>query len=217
MLIAALTVTALSAAETPPAPPLVAAAPNPGNWTITIKQKQPAPRTPADARQAKLAMLKGANRQRMVAQTVEQAGKDWHWETTYEDGKKDTYWIYHGIAVMFQSRYFDQDKMIMDSAGAHTAPEKPDRTDFPDVAWIDANHFTGSVPHAGRKCHVYARPAGAGHGKAVAYIDAQTRLPVTVETDDTLKTYTFNQASDTITPQGIFARRYLQLVNSGEQ
>jgi hypothetical protein len=209
-----MTLLAAIASPTPPDEPLVAKAPNPGNWTIDVKQKRPLPPPSGDPKLARLEKLRPGKSARMVLQTVEQAGKDWHWETTWEDGKKDIYWLYHGVIVLYQPRYFNSDKLMMDKVGSPSAPEKPNKTDFPDVAWVDSKYFTGNVTYAGRKCHCYAR--GTEGGKVVAWIDAQTRLPVAVETDATLKTYSFNQAKDKITPQGIFAERYLQLVNSPE-
>jgi hypothetical protein len=207
----------LLAVEAPPSPPLLAPAPNPGNWTINVKQKKPLPPPSKDPKLAKLESLRPGKAARMVQQTVEQAGKDWHWETTWEDGKKDTYWLYRGVIVLYQPRYFQANKLIMDRAGSPSAPAKPDQTDFPDVAWIAPKYFTGTVSYEGRKCHCYAREETNGRGKEVAWIDAETRLPVAVETEATLKTYTFNKASETITPQGIFAERYLRLINSGDE
>jgi hypothetical protein len=199
--------------EPPPDPPLLAAAPDPGSWTIIVKQKRPPPPRTADPRLLALQSLLLKANPRMVQQKVEKAGKEWHGETQWEDGSSDTLWIYRGMAL-FRPRNYPPDKIGMMGANAPLAPHPP-AVDFPDLTWIDAKCFVGSTDYQGTKCYLYQQGSSSSqNGQISAWIAADSRLPIALEDDSVLKTYTFNSAPSTLQLDGLFASTYRRFLNA---
>ena len=187
--------------EAPPDPPLMNNAPPDCQWTITYTPKTPEKEatTADDIRNRKM-------RQRyspvVLAKRVLKSGGQEVVYTTYEAGIKSEAWVVGGY--LYELPYREGETIHIDSRG---------QGDFPDVYWVSATNFRGTVELKGAKVHLYEtdsadtrpdpgqssgpRPAT---GPAIeppkpphqrAYIDAQTRLPVAVDTGTTVLTYQY--------------------------
>ncbi|MGB8352339.1 MAG: hypothetical protein WCD79_00470 [Chthoniobacteraceae bacterium] len=211
-------------AEPPPDPPLVAPAPDGSTWTIDVKQKKPLPPPPSDPKWVEAYKRALEINPRILRVTNEKSGKDRLKETSYENGKTATMYIYKGYAV-YRSVDWPSDKALALPAGYRDSPVKGGGdTDFSDLSWIRPEVFVKTVTYHGQRCHYYqdneAAPlAGGGNldpaatnAKGVkAWIDASTRLPVAVEDNAMLKKFHFLKGAPvSIELKGIFATAYNQ-------
>ena len=204
----------------PPDPPLVATPPDPCAWTIEVEQKKPRQLPPDDPRQAAAYKRALQAYPRMLRVRVEKAGSNRHQETLWDNGKKETLWIYKGW-VVFQPASFPADQAIALPATDRNSPVKDGTdSDFPDFSWIRPEAFVKTVAYHGQPCHYYedkeAPPLKGGDTltptpvkKIQAWIDVKTRLPVAVEDDAVLKTFHFlKEAPTSMELTGVFATAY---------
>ena len=192
-----------SHAETPPDPPLIADAPNPGAWTIEVQNKKPRKALPNDPAKAYIAKRIRDVYPLLVRETIERSGKDSHREKFYDNQKMDNIWVSKGM-VVFQLKHFPVNKAIAVPVNNRISPVKSGSgPDFPELAWIDQKFFVGTVTYKGHRCYFYRNSnakalEGADElaevpesGEISAWIDADTRLPIAVEDANLLKTYTY--------------------------
>ena len=81
-------------------------------------------------------------------------------------------------------------------------------TGFRDLGWINAENFAGSVPYGSGTCLIFApggyrrldlsdpaqRSKRLSEVEMIAYIDADSRLPLALRTRNELRSYHFNEA-----------------------
>ena len=206
-------------AEPPPDPPLVAAAPDGCAWTIDVQQKKPRPSPPTDPKWVYAYKRALEIYPRILRVTDVKSGKDRLEETSYENGKTGTLYIYNGY-VVYQPMNWPADKALAMPVNYRDSPVKGGLgSDFPDVGWIRPEVFAGTVMYEGQRCHYYedknASPVSGGDHlnpaktKGVrAWIDARTRLPIAVEDEAVFKKYTYSQSAVTIQLEGVFAKAY---------
>ena len=210
------------AAEPPPAPPYVAAAPDPGGWVIDVQQKKPLPTPPSDPKWLDAYKRALDIYPRIVSVTSEKADGNRYEETLYENGKKRVMYIYKGW-VVYRPQDWPEDKALALPINHRDSPVKGGLgPDFADLSWIRPEVFVKTVTYHGQRCHYYedneAAPlAGGGNlnpaatnAKGVkAWIDASTHLPVAVEDDAMLKIFHFLKGAPvSIELKGIFATAY---------
>lgn len=190
--------------EAPPDPPLIVNAPANSQWTITytLKVAEKEPNGPGEIRERKLRLryspliksklnIKGSGQ--MVIYT------------NYEGGLKSETWVLDGQSYELPMRPGDPIK-----------GESRGKSDFSEIYWVTPENFRGTVDFKGRKLHLYETdladsgnndpkaktdskgPPGAPPADGVAkipsqraYIDAQTRLPVSVDAGSTVWSYQF--------------------------
>lgn len=215
-------------AEPPPGPPLVATAPDPIAWTIDVRQKKPRQAAPADPKQARIYKRLVDIYPLLVRETVEKSGKDWHREKVFDNQTKENIWVRNGI-VVYQYHYFPPERVIAVSVSDHISPVKGGfGPDFPELYWIRAEAFVKSEMYGGHLCYYYedknARPLQGGDALAAvpqkgnrAWIDAKTRLPIAMEDDTMLKTYTYHQSAVNIQLTGVFATAYQKALETAKQ
>jgi len=206
-------------AEPPPAPPYVAAAPDPGGWVIDVLQKKPRPAPPSDPKWLNAYKRALDIYPRIVRITSEKADGDRYEETLYENGKKGVMYIYKGW-VVYRPVAWPEDKALALPVNSRYSPVKGGLgPDFADLDWIRPEVFVGTVMYEGRRCYQYedkeGQPISGGDAldtaktKGVrAWIDAKTLLPLAVEDDAVLKRYTYNQKAVSIQLSGVFAAAY---------
>lgn len=204
-------------AEPPPDPPLLAAAPDPFAWTIDIQHKKPRAATPSDPAQANTAKRLMDIYPRLLRQTVDKAGKNWHRAKYFDNQKQDNTWVCDGMAAV-QFQHYPPNKIDVMAASSPNSPAKGGfGPDFPELSWVSAKYFIGTVTYAGQRCHLYQNksaqplpgrdalaPAPTAAGVSV-WINAKTRLPVAVEDEDMIQRYSYRVGPAAIQPTGIFA------------
>ena len=186
--------------EAPPDPPLMSSAPADCQWTITYTPKTPEkePATADDIRNRKM-------RQRyspmvLAKHVIKSAGQVAIY-TTYEANMKSEAWVVNGY--LFELPLREGEGIRGDARG---------QGDFPEIDWVSAANFRGTVDLKGNKAHLYApddadahpapSPSSGPHPTPLAvaplkpaqlraYIDAKTRLPVMVDTGATVMTYQY--------------------------
>ena len=219
-------------AEPPPEPPLIANTPDSFAWTIDVQRKKPRVVPSADPGQETTYKRLMDIDPLLMRETVEKAGKEWHREKFYDNQRKDNFWVCNGM-VAFQFQHFPQDKVTAMPTNNIISPVKGGfGPDFPELDWIDAKYFVGTVSLAGQMCHFYrkqnAKPLGfrdeltpAPKTSLVsAWINAKTRLPVAIEDDEIVERYTYRAGPASIQPTGIFAEalgRAMKAAKAGDQ
>ena len=210
----------------PPDPPLVATPPDPCAWTIEVEQKKPRQLPPDDPRQAAAYKRALQAYPRMLRVRVEKAGSNRHQETLWDNGKKETLWIYKGW-VVFQPASFPADQAIALPATDRNSPVKDGTdSDFPDFSWIRPEAFVKTVAYHGQPCHYYedkeAPPLKGGDTLTTpvngvkAWIEVKSRLPIAVEDAAVLKKYTYRQSGVNIQLAGVFATAYHNAVEAAK-
>jgi hypothetical protein len=191
-------------------------APDPCAWVITVKQKKPRqpPANPADA--AAYARV-AQSHSRIVRVEVEKAGKDRH-EVTFWENKTTTSLYVHDGWVIFQPLHWPPDQALASRVDGPLSPVKGARGDFSDLDWIRSEAFAGRQPYSGQDCYFYedkTHPALAesdplvDHSPGVrAWIEVRSRLPIAIEDDSVLETFTYRQSNVNVELTGIFAATY---------
>lgn len=206
-----------TAGELAPEPPFVAKLPNSAAWSIEVQHKKPRGALPTDPGLAATTTRLRDIYPLSVRETVEKVGNDWHREKLYDNQRKDTQWVSNGM-IAFQFQNFRPDKVTVVPEKDTLSPAKTGfGPDFPELAWIAANYYEGTVTYAGQSCYLYRNPkaqAMAGGDELLptsepnemtAWISVQTRLPVAVEDANLIRKYTFRPGPASIQPTGIFA------------
>ena len=169
----------------PPAGKLLAPAPESAQWTIDITAVPPANAKPhaASARPAS-----SPPPQRV---TVTKSGSVRHVTGVVFGGIVEELWIDGSTQVMISPGM--ERPVIFDlHDGIDPYFTRYCRADFPGFEWLSATNFAGMTNVGARKCFVFRTTAKVdapvldatgGTGPALAYIDAETRLPARLERD----------------------------------
>ena len=188
--------------------PLLRPAPSFAQWEITFQYSD-------DQRKKEQAGAPGAKaastfdpRPRKVVTT--KTGAIIHEEVTCVDGKAKHVWFNAGTQYVKhggQSVWLEADprKSTSGVSGDPDADPMPP-SGFRKLEWVTSNNYAGTIPYAGGNCFVFV-PGGESkvdlHDSAkqaqllssqgtVAYIDAESRMPVAVRSEGETRSFHFN-------------------------
>jgi len=197
------------AKEAPPAPPYLATIPPPASWSI-----RPANPPPPNLQARVLKEMR-------VAKTRDKKQELSLWS----DGTESESWYVDTFVIYRQPHFVKDDVAIME--------QRPDSStnffstgDFSNLGWIGQDTFLRTEMHKGKPCHYYEtghtaeqqqipEPMRAQVQLAVskAWIDAKTRLPVTVEEGGIRQEYEFTFGSPkSLTLPPLFSARLEKLL-----
>lgn len=188
------------ARPTPPAGPLLGPAPEFSAWEIRMIYPE---ETPAVA-----AANRADNARRLVQVNTTKTGKILHEVSLFADNRQTDLWNNGPMQYEKQtgaSYWTARDGRITDRGLTDGKYVAPTATGFHDLDWVGAGSYVGTVAIGGRNCLVCAQ-TGAEKVNAtdaagwkqqvdalpvVAYIDAETRLPISLRTGRTVRSYRF--------------------------
>lgn len=177
-----------AAATPPPLPPgpLLNPAPGYSQWTVIIQQRSGAPTAtrPEDKEAKKIP-------QKLI--TVTKTGNVRKEDETDETGTKSQSWTLGEYTVTFR-----QGSRIPTVAIGSAAKSDSAKTDFPGFEWISAKNYTRIEKVLGRDCIIFRGQSGGTADQpsyaAVASVDAETKLPVSLVVGEETRIYQFAQA-----------------------
>lgn len=181
-----------------PSPPFVASVADPAQWVVTLSYPEDRDKTapPPDSKIA-------AGQIRTILN--EKAGNTIHRATTTENGNTTEEWQ---VGTNHYQKGWDSTTW-----GENLKDFAPLAAVFPDLDWLSADNYVGTMNYGGHNCFVFApgappkldlsSPDGATQLDTlaqVAFIDAQSRLPVEVRVGTTYQDYKFGDSpSDQLT------------------
>ncbi len=197
--------TGRSRTEEPPAPPLIKQAPNPSHWTMTFTPKTP-PKMAATPDEIRLQKIRQRFSPLILSKEIFKNGNELAIFTTYEAGLTTEARTLNGFLYETPLR-----------KGEAIRTEARPSGDFSEIYGISAQTFRGTVAWEGRKVHIYepepvepprdlAQPnTGESNDLSLpdkvvtkrVYIDADSRLPVALDTGVELVKYSFSSSGKT--------------------
>ncbi|CAN5342639.1 hypothetical protein BH09VER1_BH09VER1_27650 [soil metagenome] len=162
----------------PPKPPFIASAPDPGDWTLLIKESSAT--QPGQGGSSKSGYG-------IVEVHSTQVGKVKRDIITYAGGAKQERWFAENV-LLWKGPDGDVIAGDMRDAGPGTGggsiPSVP--TGFPGLAWLSVSNYDKVVPLGKRSCYHFSQESKD------AWIDVETKLPVASKFGDLYFAYTFN-------------------------
>ena len=214
---ASLSLSSLFAVEPLPDPPLVGTAPDPSAWVINVQQKKPL-QPPSDQKAAAIYQRVLQAFPRLLRVEVAKSGPNRR-EVTFWENKKTSSLFVHNGWVIFQPADWPADHAMAVPVNSRMSPIKGGiKSDFSDVDWIRPEAYIGKQSYSGQECYYYedkkhaalsggdttvARPSGVR-----AWIEVKSHLPIAVEDDSVLKTFTYRQSNINVELTGVFATAY---------
>lgn len=186
-----------------PPGPLLKPAPDFSTWTVTTKivtarGQDAAEEGPADGQ--------GNPADKRV--TVTKTGNIRKEEKLDQSGGRTESWTFGGYTVTLE-KDSDVPTVGINPTAKDSKPEAQARKDFPGFEWISAKNFAGVVPVSGKDCLVFRGQTPGDEQTAsytaVAGIDAQTRLPVSLALGEERKVFEFGPppTAALVLPQGV--------------
>ena len=169
-----------------PRGPLIARVPQFADWTVTYKYpgddskdrpSQQAPKSDTSLPGAKLRQERAIKTRNIL-----------HLAWTDEDGAKEECWLIDGI--QWATPKGSQLRIPAVNAESPFYRENLPLRVFPGFEWIDASRYIGIQPFMGTECLVF-RNSEQPQNQQTAYIDAETRLPVCLQSRDSVCLYAF--------------------------
>lgn len=176
----------------PPTPPLVAEAPDPSGWTITIKPAGSGPAAPASNPSLPPKYLK--------QQSWTKSGEKMRCVNEWNDGRRTVDWI-AGAVKFHESPQGEGIKLFNPSS--HPTHHDFSKGDFDMLDWLTLDDYVGAVEYQGEPCYLFRskRLAPRIHGDShkrdfsaaefraptsptTALISVRTKLPVFVANAD---------------------------------
>jgi len=209
-----------------PDPPLIAVAPDPGAWSIEVKQKKTRPAPSSDPKQAATYKRLKDIYPLLVREVVEKVGKEWHREKFFDNNTMENVWVYKGF-VIFQYHHFQPNVVTVLPIHDPLSPVKEDFSpNFSELSWIRPEVFVKTVTYQGQRCHYYEDKEASQlkEGDALnpvdskgvsAWINVKTRLPVAVEDAAVIKKYTYTKKiPESIQLSGVYSAAYENAVRN---
>ena len=180
-----------------PSGKLLAPAPENAQWIIDITAVPPGAATPGVTKARSAASPKPrATKARPATSpkpspriTVAKSGSIKHVTGIVFNGTTEELWIDGATEVMLAPG-MERPAIFDDNGSVDPYYTKYCRADFPGFEWISAGNFAGESAYGSRKCLVFRAvtkvdvPASDATGEtapALAYIDEETRLPISLE------------------------------------
>ena len=188
------------ARPTPPSGRLLQPAPEFSAWEMRIIYPE---ETPAAA-----TANRADNTRRLTQVNTTKTGKIIHEVSIFADNRQTDLWNNGPMQYEKQTGatyWTARDGRITDRGLTDGKYVAPPATGFRDLDWIAAGNYVGTVASGGRSCLVFAQ-TGAEKANAtdpaalkqqvdalpiVAYVDAETRLPISLRMGRTVRSYRF--------------------------
>jgi len=186
------------AQDTPPAPtaPFLAKLPAATCWRMDFVASSPSqPQAPLSAAETKA--TKAVKKQFLLTRSGDLRRE----QTIWNDGKTTDMWIVKGASFV-KSRTSEHYAAFM----PQNNPFGLDCPDFPELSWVDLNHFNKVEMKNGKRCFVYSTgdrkacypytlfpppDSGVDSGSARVWVSVDTKLPVAWEEQGSTGIYTF--------------------------
>lgn len=176
-----------------PDPSFSLRAPNNSKWTI---------RYAAPGRDANpTASSSGQRLPDCVQWTVTKSGDTYHEEKSRADGSHTDSWRVGKMQIVLSA---DPKKIQIYEPSSFSTSEDGEiraspavytdfsRTDFPGLEWVSADKFVGILEKSGGNYNVFREPSPDSMSRATAIFDAQTLMPVRLETPAFVAVYAFD-------------------------
>jgi len=150
----------------PPAPPYVAAMPNPGHWI----------RKESESAGPQAAGGNGTRKPKEISTETWLVGNNRYDLKIFSDGTHQDTFLANGVC--YQSDGTKDGFYIMDTA-MDAAWRVPSVKEWPELAWVRIEYFKGNDAAEGYKCFVYEQKTADGVNRAM--IEVTSRLPITLE------------------------------------
>jgi hypothetical protein len=169
----------------PPSGPLIQKVPAFADWSVDYKyaSDDKSSRKPAqqEAMQKSHASIALKIRKERVIKTRDIAYFSWEDET----GAKEECWLVAGLQ-WFTPKGQQKREIVRDQDNAFFISNLP-MSAFEGFEWISVTQYAGTKHFMGRECLVFQ----TNTPQRLAYIDAVTRLPAFLKTDESVRNYTF--------------------------
>ena len=179
---------------TPPPGPLLSDAPDFAAWRI-VRQNVPG----MSGSTVQVVLRNSALPKPESVATVTKTGQVRRRLMKVKTGEQEDVWYEHGNRITLESMW----KMPLFESGV-SQPKMPQGPDFPELAWVAAKNYVGQEEYLGAVYSVFETKLAARNAAQAlqygikptetfnrAFINADTRLPFLLQTEDALQRYVF--------------------------